>query len=109
MEKQNILTIQEALTAIKRDSDLDSDIAILLDGIDDIAYQSTGVKWHKLTPVPPLAKMWARLYLQIDTGFVTNPTFNERLTSLMKQMQLMDIDDIQSLIDINDDTVTTCK
>lgn len=95
MEEQpkHILTLEEALVAIKKDNDLDGEVESLLSEIDSIIEIATGIKWQEQETIHPLAKAVARLQLQIETGFVKNPMYTESLTSKMKQLQLLAIEE----------------
>ena len=84
----NILTIKEALTAVKRDSDYDNEISELLFSYDDKIAEGTGLKWQDLDPVDPSAKLVQRLMLQRYVGIIPDNDLTERrITSIMKTLQ----------------------
>lgn len=90
----NILTIKEALIAVKRDIDYGGEIKDLLPGIDAEIAQGTGIAWHKVPTQEPyldgiaMAKNIAKLILQIDVGLRDKPIDIERKTYKIKQLQV---------------------
>jgi len=85
----NILTLDEALVALKRDSDLDGEVQLLLDEVDAILEQETGIKWQDINPIPVLAKSVARLWLQIETGILQQQLHRESLATRKFALQML--------------------
>lgn len=84
----NILTIQEALAAVKRDEDYDNEISEILNSIDSEIEVATGLRWQDRDPVNPIAKSAARIKLQVETGIVPDDERSERrITYRIKQLQ----------------------
>ena len=87
--KRNILTLDEAKTAAKRDYDYNNEIRDLLPEIDAILASGTGVQWEEQEPIPDIAKNAARLKLQIELGLKNTPLDEQRLNYKIKQLQAL--------------------
>lgn len=84
----NILTLEEALTALKRDEDIDNEIADMLPSIDAEIEEGTGIKWQEQKKIDPIAKAVAKLKLQLEVGLISGDLDFARLTYKMKQLQI---------------------
>lgn len=85
----NILTLAEALAAIKLDYDYDNEIADMLPSIDLEIEVATGRKWQDDASINPLAKAAAKLRLQIDTKRVDSQLDTDRYTYKIKMLQVL--------------------
>ncbi|MCL2598922.1 MAG: hypothetical protein FWD76_03315 [Firmicutes bacterium] len=88
-ETKHILTLDEALVAVKRDNDNLGEIEQLLAEIDAIIEAGIGLAWQDQDTIPPLAKSVARLMLQIEVGLVTNPMYQSAVSSRMFSLQML--------------------
>jgi len=88
----NILTIAEALVALKRDSDLDGEVESLLKEVDAVLEQATGIKWQEQDPIPHYAKTVARLWLQLETGALTQQLHIDNYQKRLMQLKVMAVE-----------------